>query len=104
MPGAADAGAGWPEPLSPIFLPGGVLAGYDEDLVLSAGFIALLAICHLVFSAVLRKNSVWFALHAVANGIAAVAAVTTENMIPTTSICARKRFNASGLTAVAVHS
>lgn len=64
-----------PPPLSPIFQPGGQLAGWNEDLVFVSGFLILLgALDLLIVRPFLNPKGRYFALHLVANTIAAVAA------------------------------
>jgi hypothetical protein len=63
-----------PAPLSPVFLPGGALAGWNEDLTLTGA--AMLALVVLDVALVQRYliNARYFALHAFINAIVVVAA------------------------------
>ena len=64
-----------PPPLSPHFTSSGSLAGWNEDLTLIAGVMLLLALLDvLIVRNLIRPKARFFALHAVANAIAACAA------------------------------
>ena len=64
-----------PPPLSPHFQAGGVLEGYNEDLVFVVAFVVLLGILDvLIVRPFLHPKARYFALHFVANMICSVAA------------------------------
>lgn len=64
-----------PKPLSPHFQKGGYFFGWNEDFVMTAGAILLLAVIDLlVVRPFMDPGARYYALHAVANAIATVAA------------------------------
>jgi hypothetical protein len=71
----AVAGFLLPPPLSPTFQRGGALEGWNEDAVITVGVMLVLAIVDVALvRPLLPPGARYFALHAVANAIAAVAA------------------------------
>ena len=73
---AAIASFVWPPPISPTFSSAGPLAGWNEDVVMSACMIALLgAVDLLVCRRFLSVKSRYFCLHVVANAVSTVAAL-----------------------------
>ena len=64
-----------PAPLSPYFQEGGQLAGWNEDLVMILGFMAILCIIDTcIVRPFLNPKGRYFALHLVANAVITVAA------------------------------
>lgn len=65
-----------PAPISPVFLPGGSLAGLNEDLTLFCAVLALLFIVDMLLlpRVLTSPKSRWFALHALANAVIAASA------------------------------
>jgi hypothetical protein len=62
-----------PPPLSPLFTVGGALEGFNEDATLTLAVMSVLACVHAIVSKTLKPKSRWFAIHFVANVIAAAA-------------------------------
>ena len=65
----------WPEPISPLFAPGGLLPGWNEDIVFTIAILALLgAVDVFICRPLLSPKSRYFCLHAVANAVSSIAA------------------------------
>jgi hypothetical protein len=65
----------WPDPISPLFSPTGRLAGWNEDFVFTVAMLIVLGIIDLcICRPLLAPKSRYFALHATANAVSAVAA------------------------------
>lgn len=64
-----------PPPLSPIFQSGGALAGWNEDLTLTAGAMLALVLLDVLLVRRWLMNARYFALHAFINAIVVVAAL-----------------------------
>merc|ERR1711916_280696 len=63
----------WPEPLSPVFQAGGMLEGWNEDMVFTVMFMGILGVVDLaIVRPFLEPKSRYFALHAVANAFTAI--------------------------------
>ena len=63
-----------PPPLSPVFQDGGALAGYNEDLVQSLGFLVVLFIVdRCIVSPLIHPRARYFCLHAMINAFVCVA-------------------------------
>jgi hypothetical protein len=66
--GFLEAMANQPEPLSPVFQAGGVLEGYNEDVVQTVAFLAFLFVLdRLVAMPFIHPGARYFFLHAVIN-------------------------------------
>lgn len=97
-----------PAPLSPHFQEGGFFEGWNEDLVLIGLAMALLAILDAAFvRPCLDSGARYYALHAVANGIATIAAAPDVYRAlledPTTSFSGRSSTMVANSAIAAIH-
>lgn len=65
-----------PPPISPYFLPGGFLAGYNEDVCFTLFFMAILMLADIILvRPLIHPKGRYFALHVLANSISSTAAL-----------------------------